>query len=135
MTYYEILEVSELASPETIQAAYRSLSKRYHPDNKKTGNVERFKIINEANETLVSKRVEYDEALRAEREVKARPQTQYRPPVVENYDPQPGVSALFTIAHAAMEEYGVHPLATQVMTHLQPDLEKIAAGYLKRILA
>ena len=32
MTYYEILEVTENASEDTIKAAYRALAKKYHPD-------------------------------------------------------------------------------------------------------
>jgi hypothetical protein len=32
MDYFERLEVSRLASPETIVSAYRRLAKRHHPD-------------------------------------------------------------------------------------------------------
>ena len=32
--YYEILEVSEKASKEVIEKAYRVLAKKYHPDGK-----------------------------------------------------------------------------------------------------
>jgi hypothetical protein len=32
MNFYEILEVSQNASPEVIKAAYKSLMQRYHPD-------------------------------------------------------------------------------------------------------
>jgi hypothetical protein len=32
MNYYEMLEVSQNASPEVIKAAYKSLMQRYHPD-------------------------------------------------------------------------------------------------------
>ena len=31
-TWYEILEVSENASPEVIEKAYKVLVKKYHPD-------------------------------------------------------------------------------------------------------
>lgn len=70
-TFYEILEVAEGASQETITAAYRSLCKKYHPDT--NGGLQeatqRLKRINEAYETLgdASKRRRYDEALRPSR--------------------------------------------------------------------
>ncbi len=53
-TLYEVLEVSETASQETIAAAYQSLSKRYHPDaNLGTPSAwERFKEINQAFDIL-----------------------------------------------------------------------------------
>lgn len=47
-TLYDVLEVSPKASPETLSAAFRSLSARYHPDNKKTGNENRYKDITAA---------------------------------------------------------------------------------------
>ena len=32
MTYYDILEISEKASPEVIRVAHKALCKKYHPD-------------------------------------------------------------------------------------------------------
>ena len=32
MTHYDVLEVSENASQEVIQMAYKALVKKYHPD-------------------------------------------------------------------------------------------------------
>lgn len=46
--YYEILEVSRNASDEVIKTAYKSLVKKYHPDN--TGNIEDDKKIIEIKE-------------------------------------------------------------------------------------
>ena len=65
ITAYDVLEVSPKASPETISAAFRSLSQRYHPDNKKTGNEERFKAISLAWTTLKDpeKRKKYDRSI------------------------------------------------------------------------
>ena len=62
--YYEILGVNKKATPEEIKAAYRKLAMKYHPD-RNPGNeeaAERFKEINEANETLSDeqKRAAYD---------------------------------------------------------------------------
>ena len=41
--YYEVLEVSPKASPDTIHRVYRILAQRYHPDNAETGDEEAFK--------------------------------------------------------------------------------------------
>lgn len=46
MNPYEILGVSPLSSKADIKAAYRRLSKKYHPDL--GGDEEKFKEINEA---------------------------------------------------------------------------------------
>ena len=32
LNYYEVLEVSEKASKEVIEKAYKALAKKYHPD-------------------------------------------------------------------------------------------------------
>ena len=67
--YYEILEIDKNASPEIIKKAYSTLAKKYHPDlqpdEKKHEAEEKFKLINEAYETLSdeSKRAEYDSNL------------------------------------------------------------------------
>ena len=60
--YYEVLQISPNAEPETIQRVYRMLAGRYHPDNTETGNLERFVILGEAYETLSDpdRRREYD---------------------------------------------------------------------------
>lgn len=47
-TLYDFLEVSPYASQETISAAFRSLSTKYHPDKQKTGDAERYKDITAA---------------------------------------------------------------------------------------
>lgn len=59
--YYLILETQPGASADTIKKAYRTLSKKYHPDLNKHG-AEQFKAINEANGILSdpAKRKVYD---------------------------------------------------------------------------
>lgn len=71
---YEILEVSEKASKEVIEKAYKVLAKKYHPDLQKEGDKEnaeiKMKQINEAYEILSDdeRRNQYDIELQAKRE-------------------------------------------------------------------
>lgn len=64
--YYEELEVSNKASKEVIEKAYKVLAKKYHPDTNTDENKaqaeEKFKKLNEAYEVLsdAQKRNQYD---------------------------------------------------------------------------
>jgi curved DNA-binding protein len=60
--YYEDLQVSPNADFETIERVYRLLAKRYHPDNRVTGNDEKFSIITTAYKILsnAEKRAAFD---------------------------------------------------------------------------
>lgn len=51
-TLYDVLEVSSRASQETITAAFRSLGRRYHPDNLDTGNADKMRAITAAYQVL-----------------------------------------------------------------------------------
>ena len=64
--YYEVLQVSQNAEPETIHRVYRIMAARFHPDNPQTGDSERFLLFNEAYEVLSDpeKRALYDVARR-----------------------------------------------------------------------
>lgn len=73
-TLYEILEVSENASPEIIEKAYKTLAKKYHPDLQEEANKSKaeamMKKINEAYDVLGNeeKRKAYNAELQAKRE-------------------------------------------------------------------
>jgi len=52
LDYYEVLQVSRRADTDTIRRVFHSLAQRYHPDNKDTGNDERFRQVVEAHAVL-----------------------------------------------------------------------------------
>jgi len=64
--YYEVLQVSPNAEPETIRRVYRIMAARFHPDNPQTGDSERFLLLNDAYEILSDpeRRAVYDAARR-----------------------------------------------------------------------
>ncbi|MDQ3817649.1 MAG: DnaJ domain-containing protein [Acidobacteriota bacterium] len=68
--YYEVLQVSSSAEPETIYRVYRLLAQRFHPDNKETGDEKRFREILEAYTTLSDpeRRARYDVAHQKKRQ-------------------------------------------------------------------
>lgn len=70
--HYETLQISPNADPDTIQRVFRLLAQRFHPDNKETGDPDRFRALHEAYSILSApdKRAQYDvhhQALRQER--------------------------------------------------------------------
>lgn len=62
--YYEVLQVSASAEPETVHRVYRLLAQRFHPDNAATGNEARFRLLHEAYQTISdpARRAKYDVA-------------------------------------------------------------------------
>src|SRR5438874_11070050 len=68
--YYELLRVSPGAEVESIQRVHRALAARYHPDNKETGDIERFLLVNEAYQILSDpeKRKAYDAQCKTKKE-------------------------------------------------------------------
>ena len=62
-SYYEVLGVDKNASEAEIKSAFRKLAKKYHPDNKETGDEAKFKEIGEAYAVLSdeNKKRQYDQ--------------------------------------------------------------------------
>lgn len=60
--YYSLLGVKSTSSMEDIKKAYRSKAKTYHPDNQKSGDEDKFKLLQEAYATLSDpdKKYNYD---------------------------------------------------------------------------
>ena len=63
--YYDLLQINPHAELQTIERVYRLFAARYHPDNPRTGDAERFLLLTEAYETLRDpvRRSEYDRKL------------------------------------------------------------------------
>lgn len=52
LDYYEFLQISPKADPETIRRVYRFLASRFHPDNPVTGDPEKFFQLKDAYDVL-----------------------------------------------------------------------------------
>jgi curved DNA-binding protein CbpA len=77
-SYYDVLQVTEKATPEQLKSAYRTLAKRYHPDTNHSPETDgNFRRINEAYQVLgdPAKRLQYDHLLARVRIITARPTT------------------------------------------------------------
>jgi hypothetical protein len=62
--YYEVMQISRNADMETIQRVYKIMATRFHPDNPRTGNTEKFLLLKKAYEVLSDpeQRAKYDGA-------------------------------------------------------------------------
>lgn len=80
--YYQILQVDPSAEQEVIEAAFKRLASKYHPDkNRSPDATSNMQKLNEAYETLrdVNKRKQYDNGSRA-REEPPKQEPKYRAP-------------------------------------------------------
>jgi curved DNA-binding protein len=68
--YYELLQISPNAEPDTVHRVYRLLARRWHPDNQHTGDAPRFRALHEAYLVLSDseKRAQYDIGYQQERQ-------------------------------------------------------------------
>lgn len=112
---YELLEVSEKASQEIIEKAYKTLAKKWHPDlqggpNKALAE-EKMKKINNAYSILSdeNKRKEYDAKLEEERERLSEPQEE-----IQYQEDEPN------------QEYGFENLSRKEQARLKRKIEKNA---------
>ncbi len=60
--YYEFLQISPHAEPDTIHRVYRFLAGRFHPDNPETGDADKFFLLKQAYDVLSdpAHRAKYD---------------------------------------------------------------------------
>ncbi|MBM3727186.1 MAG: hypothetical protein FJW40_17405 [Acidobacteria bacterium] len=81
--YYEAMQLSSKADPDTIHRVYRLLAQRYHPDNPETGSSALFRELNEAYHTLSDpeRRTAYDLRWQASKQLRwkifERPESQF----------------------------------------------------------
>jgi curved DNA-binding protein len=50
--YYDLLQLSSNADTDTIERVFRHLARKFHPDNKESGDTDKFRVIVEAYRTL-----------------------------------------------------------------------------------
>ncbi len=62
LDYYDLLQISPNAEPDTVHRVYRFLAVRLHPDNPETGDTEKFFLLKKAYDVLSNpvRRAEYD---------------------------------------------------------------------------
>jgi len=65
--YYELMQISPNADPETIHRVFRIMASRYHPDNAETGDNEKFLLLTKGYAVLSdpARRAAYDDVQRA----------------------------------------------------------------------
>jgi DnaJ-like protein len=80
LDYYEFLQISPNADPDTIHRVYRFLASRYHPDNPDSGDPEKFFLLKAAYDVLS------DPARRAEYDVECERQAPEKPPMSSTVD-------------------------------------------------
>jgi len=85
--YYEVLQVSRNADIDTIRRVFHVLAQRYHPDNKETGNEEKFREVVEAHAALS------DPERRAAHDVKLAQAAQARLKIFDSVQSTQGVQA------------------------------------------
>ena len=89
--YYAVLQVDRNADPLVITRVYRLLASLYHPDNRETGDIERFRLVMEAARVLgdpVRRRM-YDRGhLGDAGESNATPEMEVSPPVIGDQQSQ-----------------------------------------------
>jgi DnaJ-class molecular chaperone len=68
--YYEVLQISANAEPETVHRVYRLLAQRFHPDNIETGDEGKFHALSEAYQVISDpeRRARYDVAHQQQRQ-------------------------------------------------------------------
>ena len=127
--YYEILEVSQSASQEVIEKAYKTLAKKYHPDLQdgidKTYAEQKMKELNEAYDVMSNqeKRKSYDFELENFEREKLRNSQQEKKQVVTPKDMPPKANTT-NVVDTAVQKQQIEDDYIQKQQQLQFELEK-----------
>jgi hypothetical protein len=122
---YQELEVSRQATPAVIEAAYRALVKRYHPDVSSPADQERITRLNIARDWLLSpsRRARYDGGSTLEAAPSPKPlRRERRTPAIEAARPARPSSAA---------SFGVH---SREVRHFLAELRELDGARTRRIL-
>src|SRR5688572_19110627 len=117
--YYELLQISATAEPDTIHRVYRLLAARFHPDNKETGDEGRFRAVSEAYQVLSDpeQRARYDVIYEQRRKLRWRLVSQ-APRAENDFDAEQIVR--LTVLEVLYAKRRTEPYQPSVA---QPDLE------------
>ncbi len=127
--YYEILEVSQSASQEVIEKAYKTLAKKYHPDLQdgidKTYAEQKMKELNEAYDVISNqeKRKSYDFELENFEREKLRNTQQEKKQVVTPKN-IPHSTNTSNVVDTAVQKQQIQDDYIQKQQQLQFELEK-----------
>jgi curved DNA-binding protein CbpA len=120
--YYETLQISPNAEPETVHRVFRLLAQRFHPDNTETGNEAHFRLLNDAYRVLSDpeQRARYDVVhakLRQERWRLVASGAE----ADNNFDAERGIrltvlEVLYTRRRLELENPGLSPLDLEKLT-------------------
>lgn len=94
--YYEVLQLSPNADPETVHRVFRVLAQRFHPDNLDTGDEGTFKALMRAYEVVS------DPTRRAAYDAQRPQQQQRRWRIFESSEAAKGIEAERRKRHAAL---------------------------------
>lgn len=87
LNYYEVLQVSRQADTDMIHRVFHVLAQRYHPDNRETGNDDKFRQIVEAHRVLG------DPELRAQHDIQLSEEDRGRLRIFDSLESTQGVQA------------------------------------------
>ena len=119
--YYEILQISQNAEPDTIGRVFRLFAQRFHPDNQESGDAGKFRLIHEAYSVL------NDPVARAKYDIGYQQQRQERWRLVSSRTPDNQFdlesSTRLTVLEVLYTQRRIEPGTSGVY---QSELEKLA---------